>query len=270
MQRFEIVFFGDLVGRPGREGVKLYLSQMAQRPDVVIANVENATHGFGFSQKQYEEMKAAGVQVYTGGNHIWDRKDIFDYIDQADMLVRPHNFPAGSPGVGHRIFEFNGVKLGVINLIGQVYMGTYNSPWDSLEASVREIKAITPNIFLDFHAEATAEKTCMGHYAAELGVSAMVGTHTHVQTADNRILKDQMGYITDAGCNATYDSVIGMQPDTSLKRLKTQLPVRLEVAEGDPVQINAVRFVIDSETGICQSVERINEVLSTRPALEPV
>ncbi|MEB3287445.1 MAG: TIGR00282 family metallophosphoesterase [Vampirovibrionales bacterium] len=264
----EILFFGDLVGRPGRTAVKTYLKRLLEEtpvpkyPRIIAANVENASHGFGLSLKQYQELKEAGIQVFTSGNHIWDRKDIFSFIDQADALVRPANFPAGSPGVGYRIFEVEGIQLAVINLIGQVYMGTYNSPWDSLDNVMQNLKAITPNVFLDFHAEATAEKNCMGYYAASLGVSAMVGTHTHVQTADERIIEGQMGYITDAGCNGVRDSVIGMDAENSLKRLKTQLPVRLDVAEGDPLQVNAVRFILDSETGRCHRVERIHEVLS--------
>src|SRR5262249_20273375 len=128
---FEILFFGDLVGKPGRTAVKTYLKALLAEPApdyprVIIANVENASHGFGLSQKQYQELQEAGIQVFTSGNHIWDRKDIFEFIDQADALIRPANFPAGSPGVGYRVFEFDGVQLGVINLIGQVYMGTYN------------------------------------------------------------------------------------------------------------------------------------------------
>lgn len=270
---FEILFFGDIVGRPGRKAVKRYLTELFKQPDpghprFIIANVENASHGFGLSLKQYQELQEAGINIFTSGNHIWDRKDIFSFIDQATALVRPANFPAGSPGVGYRIFEIQGVKLAVINLIGQVYMGTYNSPWDCLDNLIEGIKTETPNVFLDFHAEATAEKNCMGYYAESTGISAMVGTHTHVQTADERIINGRMGYITDAGCNAARNSVIGMDAQNSLKRLKTQLPVRLDVDDSEPLQINAIRFFIDAQTGICHQVERIHQVLQTPEAGE--
>lgn len=270
-QTLEILFFGDLVGRPGRTVVKHYLSTLPadQRPDLVIANVENASHGFGFSQTQYQELLSAGIHAFTSGNHIWDRKDIFDYISSAEMLVRPHNFPANSPGEGYRVITINSpkfaepVQVGIINLIGQVFMGSYNSPWESIEACVEAIKPQTSLMFLDFHAEATAEKVCMAHYAGSLGVGAMVGTHTHVQTADDRILNDQIGTITDAGFNGAYNSVIGMDAQLSLKRLKTMLPVKLDVASSSLLQLNGVRFWLDVKTGACQRIERLNSVMDT-------
>ncbi len=267
----EILFFGDIVGRPGRTVVKHYLGSLPvnQRPDLIIANVENASHGFGFSQTQYQELTNTGIQAFTSGNHIWDRKDIFDYIHTADGLIRPHNFPHNSPGVGYRIITVNSprlaapVQVGVINLIGQVFMGSYNSPWESIDACVAAIKPITPIMFLDMHAEATAEKVCMAHYAASLGVSAMVGTHTHVQTADDRILADQMGALTDAGFNGAYHSVIGMDAELSLKRLKTMLPVKLDVASSSMLQLNGVRYWVDLNSGVCKHIERLNSIMDT-------
>lgn len=260
----DILFFGDLVGKPGRMAARQYLASLTpdQQPDIVIANGENVTHGFGMSEKHYHELLAMGVDIITGGNHSWDRPDILHYVDRAERFVRPENLPATTPGVGHRVIDVKGLRIGVINLIGQAFMGNYNSPWDRLERVVQTLKASTPIVFLDFHAEATAEKIAMAHYCADLGVSAMVGTHTHVQTADERILKETMGYLTDAGFNGAYDSVIGMDVDGALLRLKSTLPARLQVANTPVLQVNAVRFCIEKATGHCVAVSRVCQRVS--------
>lgn len=268
-----ILFFGDLVGRPGRRGVAQYLRERRLAgtfPDVVIANGENATHGFGLNESHYHELLDAGVDVITGGNHIWDRKEIVHFIDKAERLVRPANFPANMPGKGGAVFEIRGHKIGVVNLLGQVFMGNYNIPWEQLEAQLKALKEETPVLFLDFHAEATAEKISMAHYCARLGLSAMVGTHTHVQTADERIIEGRLGYMTDVGFNGVHDSVIGMDVQSSLMRLKSFVPSRLEVANGDDVQVNAVEFVVNGDTGVCQSVQRISQKLSLVEKKEPL
>ncbi len=258
----DVLFFGDIVGRPGRNAVKWYLSSLSEQeqPDVVIANAENASHGFGLTEKNYLELLDAGVHILTGGNHIWDRKEILNYVESADRLLRPWNFPSDAVGRGARVFDYAGFKVGVINLIGQVFMGNYNSPWDGIERLIDEIRQETPIIFIDFHAEATAEKSAFARYVSTLGVSAFTGTHTHVQTADEKILADRMGYITDTGFCGAYDSVIGMATEVSIERLKTLYPVRMEVAESPLVQVNASRFTIDVRTGMCRRVIRINEV----------
>lgn len=269
-ETIEILFFGDLVGKPGRSAVKQYLGNLSNKPDVIILNAENVSHGFGLSEKNYQELLNAGVNIMTSGNHIWDRKEVFDYIYSCDALLRPDNFPAEMPGSGARVYSFNGFKIGVINLIGQVFMGNYNSPWERLDALVPQMQYETPILFLDFHAEATAEKVAMGRYASQIGVSAMVGTHTHVQTADERIINNRMGYITDAGFNGAYESVIGFEPQPAIQRLKSHIPARLEVSSGDEVQLNAVKFEVEVKTGICRKVERVNQVfsLSTQTLLE--
>ncbi|HEY9745302.1 MAG TPA: TIGR00282 family metallophosphoesterase [Oculatellaceae cyanobacterium] len=257
----DLLFFGDIVGKPGRVAVTSYLANLDQRPDVVIANGENVSHGFGMIRKHYDELHEAGIHIFTSGNHIWDQKEIFSYIDEVNLL-RPQNFPSASPGVGAKVYRIGEHDIGVINLIGQVFMGNYNSPWEQMDETVYEMLAVTPIIFLDFHAEATAEKVAMGWHASALGVSAMVGTHTHVQTADSRILNNRMGYITDAGFNGSYNSVIGMEPSGSLQRLRSHLPTRLGVGPADILQVNAVRFTIETKTGVCRKVERINEILT--------
>ncbi len=258
-ENIELLFFGDIVGKPGRQAVQKYLSSLSveEKPSVIIANGENATHGFGLSESHYNELINIGVHVITGGNHTWDRKEIVDYIDVVDKLLRPDNMPATLPGTGCRIFDFGDYKVGVINLIGQVFMGNYNSPWERLEMLVNQVKKETPIVFVDFHAEATAEKIALAHHCASLGVSAMVGTHTHVQTADERILKEQMGFLTDAGFNGAYDSVIGMDVASSMMRLKSMLPARMEIALTNTLQVNAVQFTIEKGSGKCLSVQRL-------------
>lgn len=258
----DILFFGDIVGRPGREAVKWYLSQLPpdQKADVVIANVENATHGFGLSEKNYNELLDAGVDIMTGGNHIWDRKEIFEFIYSADKLLRPANFPGQAPGVGAKVFEINGIKIGVLNLIGQVFMGNYNSPWEQLDALLPQLVYETPIVFIDFHAEASAEKIACARYASQLGASAFTGTHTHVQTADQRIFNDRMGYITDSGFCGIYESIIGMKIEPGIDRLRTMYPNKMDVADGSIVQVNGSRFTVAVKTGICQNITRVNVV----------
>jgi 2',3'-cyclic-nucleotide 2'-phosphodiesterase len=261
-QTIDVLFFGDIVGRSGRNAIRWYLSTLSdsEKPDVVIANVENASHGFGLTEKNYQELMSFGIHVMTSGNHIWDRKEIFDYIYSAERLLRPANFPESNLGSGAQVFEFPGFKIGVINMIGQVFMGNYNSPWDKVEALVSQMLYETPIIFMDFHAEATAEKVAFARYASTLGISAFTGTHTHVQTADERILNNRTGYISDSGFCGAHDSIIGMVAETSIERLKTMYPTRLDVADSSVVQVNGSRFTIDVKTGICQRVSRVNIV----------
>jgi metallophosphoesterase (TIGR00282 family) len=258
----ELLFFGDLVGSSGRRAVLAYLDALERKPDLVVANVENATHGFGISEKHYQELLAGGVDVMTGGNHIFDRREFADWIGGAERLVRPANFVSGTPGEGAKVFDIRGLKIGVLNLIGQAFMGNYNSPWEQLEQWVPRLLNETPVVFVDIHAESTAEKICLARRAAELGVSAMVGTHTHVQTADERLIHHRMGYLTDAGFNGAYESVIGMEPYSSMARMRGPSPVRMEVSESDCVQINAVRFRLDFATGECLVVERVHHVMN--------
>ncbi len=253
----KVLFFGDLVGRPGRFAVKDFLEKNRQDYNFIVANVENASHGFGLTEKNYNELSEYGLDCMTSGNHIWDKKEIFNYIDKADKLIRPFNYPKNTPGVGSRVFETtNGIKIGVINVLGRVFMAPVESPWSFVKDEILRLKEITPIILLDFHAEATAEKICFGRFCSELGVSAFWGTHTHVQTADEQILNN-MGYITDAGFCGTFKSVIGMDYSTSLNRFTTVIPERYDVADGDVVQVNAVEVDIDSTSGHTVAIKRV-------------
>lgn len=253
----KVLFFGDLVGRPGRYAIKDFLEKNKQDYDFIIANVENASHGFGLTEKNYNELSEYGLNCMTSGNHIWDKKEIFNYIDKADKLVRPFNYPENTPGFGSRIFDLpNGIKIGVINVLGRVFMAPVESQWSVVKNEIIKLKEITPIIIVDFHAEATAEKICFGRFCADLGVSAFFGTHTHVQTADDQIVNN-MGYITDAGFCGTVDSVIGMDYHTSLNRFTTVIPERYDVADGNVVQLNAVEVEIDQTSGHTVAIKRV-------------
>ena len=268
-ETLKILFFGDLVGRPGRFAVRDFLNgefqcietsstvQSINYSTFVIANVENASHGFGLTEKNYNELSGYGIDCMTSGNHIWDKKEIFNYIDSADKLIRPFNYPENTPGVGSRIFETeNGVKVGVINVLGRVFMAPVESQWTVVKDEIERLKSITPVVIVDFHAEATAEKICFGKFCSELGVSAFLGTHTHVQTADEQIINN-MGYITDAGFCGAAESVIGMDYKTSLNRFTTVIPERYDVADSNVVQINAVEVEINQVSGHTVAIKRV-------------
>lgn len=257
-KQIKIVFFGDIVGKLGRKAVGECLKELKtgkNPPDFAIANVENASHGFGLTEKNYKELSNYGLECLTSGNHIWDKKEIFKYIDNAEKLVRPINYPKKTKGVGSRIFEVGGNKIAVINAMGRIFMHPSDSPWEVVKKEVKKLKKVTPNIIIDFHAEATAEKVCFAKFFSELGVSAVIGTHTHVQTADEKIIND-MAYITDVGFCGVSDSVIGMDYKTSLKRLSTSLPERYEIPTSKVVQINAVEILLDVETGKSLDIKR--------------
>ena len=266
----KILFLGDITGRQGRNAVKAYLSTLKKDSDknnenypFVIANIENASHGFGLTKKNYEDLSASGINCMTSGNHIWDKKDIYEYIDDAKNLVRPINYPEGTHGKGTQVFEVKGEKIAVINVLGRVFMPPMDSPWQIVIEEINRLKneGVT-SIFIDFHAEATAEKICFAKYLAnefnteeKALIKGFFGTHTHVQTADEKIING-MAYITDAGfCGAT-EGVIGMEYSTSLKRLSTSLPERYEVAQSNTSQVNGVEVLINMNKAT--HVKRIN------------
>lgn len=254
----KVIFFGDIVGKPGRVAVRDFLqnNDTFKNYDFIIANIENASHGFGLTEKNYKDFLEYGVNAMTCGNHIWDKRDIYNYIESADKLLRPINYPQGTRGVGSRIFDMGEFKIGVINVLGRVFMNLVDSPWQMVKEEIERIKLITPIVVIDFHAEATAEKICFGKFCSELGASAFWGTHTHVQTADESIING-MGYITDAGFCGASDGVIGMDYQTSLARFLTAIPERYEVAKGETTQVNAVEVHIDSSSGKALSIKRI-------------
>ena len=255
----KVLFIGDMVGRPGRSVVKHYLGSLSpcNGYDFIIANVENASHGFGLTEKNHNELAALGIHCFTSGNHIWDKKDIYTYINNSDRLIRPWNYPKGTYGVGHRIFEVKDTKIAVINMLGRTFMNPVDSPWDIIEQEIEQIKKQAPIVIVDFHAEATAEKICFAKFCSEHKISAVLGTHTHVQTADEKIINDYTAYITDAGFCGAYDSVIGMAYESSLKRLKTSIPERFDIEENTALELNAVEMDFDAVSGQAQSIKRI-------------
>lgn len=255
--KLKIVFFGDMVGKAGRYAVRDFLAEKSSEFDFVIANVENASHGFGLTEKNYNELSEYGIDCMTSGNHIWDKKDIFDYIENAEKLIRPANYPEPI-GKGYKIFDTPKGKIGVINLLGRTFMPTFDSPRYAAEKAIEDIKKETNVIFVDFHAEATAEKMCYAKYLSDFGVSAFVGTHTHVQTADETIMSGRTAYISDAGFCGDTESIIGMDYESSIKHMLTMLPCRFEVANSGNVCVNGVVITIDAITGIAEDIERIN------------
>src|SRR6266849_6204369 len=241
-----ILFIGDIVGSPGRRIVAERLADIVaqHRVDLVIANVENAASGFGITPRLAEELLEVGVEVLSGGNHIWDRKEILDYFPHQPRLLRPANYPDSSPGSGLYIGAAkNGVRYAVLNLQGRVFMASIDCPFRTADRELARIPAEVRVVIVDMHAETTSEKLAMGWHL-DGRVTAMVGTHTHVATADEQILPKGTAYITDVGMTGPHDSVIGMDKAGILKRFLDGLPARFEVAEGD-AQMNAVLLEVD-------------------------
>lgn len=252
-----ILFIGDIVGSPGRQIVRDRLEDIVAqtRADLTIANCENAASGFGITPRLVEELLAAGIEVLSGGNHIWDRKEIFDYFPHQPRLLRPANFPAGSPGSGlYAGVARNGTGFAVLNLQGRTFMLPLDCPFRAAEHELARVPPDVKVILVDMHAEATSEKLAMGWFL-DGKVSAVVGTHTHVPTADNHILPKGTAYITDVGMTGPHDGVIGMDRDGIIKRFLDGLPARFAVASGD-VQLNAVLIEVDPATGRASSIER--------------
>lgn len=253
----KIFVVGDIVGNTGVNKVKQVLPQYIKKEniDFVIANGENSADGMGITSKIFKDLMFSGVNVVTMGNHTWGKKDIFNIIEDKNLL-RPANYPKDILGNGYGIYECNGKAICVINLIGRVDMNVLSeNPFNVVRDIINEVEHMVDIIIVDFHAEATAEKICLGKYLSEIGAMGFFGTHTHVQTADEQIINN-MAYITDAGfCGAT-DSVIGMEYATSLRRMTTLLPERYEVAVNPPCTINAVEVSIVDET--VTAIKRIN------------
>ena len=253
----KILAVGDIVGESGVKKLKEELPKIKKEKniDFVITNGENSAGGMGLNEKNFKDIMEAGTNVVTMGNHTWGKKDIFKFIDNPNLL-RPANYPKGVVGKGLGIYECNGKKIAVMNFLGRVDLNILTeNPFVLVKEMVEEIKDEVDMIFIDFHAEATAEKIAMGRFL-DGKVTAVFGTHTHVQTADEQILPNGTAYITDLGMTGPKESVIGMNIQASLKRFETTLPEKYKLAEGLCI-FNAVVFEIDDETNKAKSIERI-------------
>lgn len=247
-----VLAVGDIVGRPGRRFLKesLPILRDATQFDALVVNVENAAGGFGLTEDVYQELELLDIDCMTSGNHIFDKKGYEDWMDCAPSLLRPENFPQGSVGRGSTIVPLgNGLKLGVINIIGRTFMKPYDCPFRAVDEVLDEMRAETPLILVDFHAEATSEKMAMGWYVSRRA-SAFWGTHTHVPTNDFRVLENHTGFITDLGMTGPYDSVIGMEKTNVIEGFVTLGRARFDVAKKDP-RLGGCLFDLDPETGRC-------------------
>jgi metallophosphoesterase (TIGR00282 family) len=254
-----LLFIGDIVGRPGRELVRQGLHAIVEhhQVDLVIANAENSAAGFGITREIGDQLLDWGVDVMTSGNHIWDKKEALDYIGAEPRLLRPANYPAGAPGNGSYLARtHDGRPVGVVNVMGRVFMLNIDDPFAVVLREIEALKQRTRVIFVDFHAEATSEKIAMGWHL-DGRVTAMVGTHTHVQTADERILPKGTAYLTDVGMTGPHDSIIGVEIAAALGRFLTALPQKFETATGNP-RLNAVVVEADETTGQATSIERLS------------
>jgi metallophosphoesterase (TIGR00282 family) len=256
----KILFIGDIVGSPGRDAIKQLLPglQKEYKLDFVIANAENASGGSGVTKNVAEELFASGIDVLTSGDHIWKKREIFELINEEERILRPVNFPTGVPGNGYGAYKTkSGLKVGVVNVNGRVFMEPLECPFRSTLTAVEALSKETKIIIVDMHAEATSEKIALGWYL-DGRVSAVLGTHTHVQTADEKILPQGTAYLSDAGMAGPFDSVIGRRKEDVMERFLTQVPVRFEVASGD-IQLHGAVVDIEEDTGKARSIVRIQK-----------
>lgn len=257
MDELNILFIGDVVGETGRRMVKTYLPSIKRenKVDLVIANGENLSGGFGITKEKAEEMFNSGISILTSGNHIWDKKEIFNFIENEPRILRPANFPSQVPGKGSIIVSVNSSKVGIVNLQGRIFMEPLNSPFEIAISEIEKIKNETNAIIVDFHGEATSEKTAMGWFL-DGKVSAVVGTHTHIMTADEKILPNGTAYITDVGMTGAKDSIIGIKKEHALTRFLKCIPQRLEAEKGKGI-FSAVFFRVDPISGKALEIKRI-------------
>jgi 2',3'-cyclic-nucleotide 2'-phosphodiesterase len=254
----KVLFIGDIFGEPGRRAVARAVPRLvAQRQiDIVIGNGENAAGGFGITPELAEELFDIGLAVITTGNHAWDKKEILDYFPREPRLLRPANYPCGVPGYGSVVVESaSGEQLGVLQLMGRAYMPTLDCPFQAAKRELAMLKKRTVAVIVDMHAEATSEKMAMGHHL-DGEVVAVVGTHTHVQTADDQILPKGTAYLTDIGMTGPLHSVIGVKKELAIEKFLTGMPRRFEVASG-PSVFCAVLLELDARLGKALSIERI-------------
>ena len=256
-----LLFLGDVVGRPGRRAVTRLVPRLIAREhvDFVVANCENASGGKGIDPESADELIDCGADVLTSGNHVWQNSGIVPYIQESTRLLRPENFPPGVPGRGWTVRECTRTKtsVGVLNLIGRVFMGPADCPFNAATRALEEIRRTTPVVLVDMHAEATSEKVGMGRFL-DGKASAVVGSHTHVQTADETILAGGTACLTDAGMCGPIDSILGVRSEQVLRRFLTQMPVRFDVAAG-PVVVHGAMIDVDEASGRATAIRRIRE-----------
>ncbi len=260
-----ILFVGDIVGRPGRRALEGLLDKILRDYEVrfSIANGENAAGGMGLTPAIAQEIFKTGINVLTSGNHIWAKKEIYPYLTEKERVLRPANYPGRVPGRGSGVFTLaDGTKIGILNLEGRVFMKTLDCPFRIAQQEVEVLRRETPVIIVDFHAEATSEKVALGRFLRGK-VSAVFGTHTHVQTCDERVLEGGTAYITDVGMTGPVESVIGVREEAALERFFTQIPWKYEVASGK-VELRGVVVDVDPESGQSKSIERIHLPLVER------
>jgi 2',3'-cyclic-nucleotide 2'-phosphodiesterase len=255
----KLLFIGDIIGKSGRQAISRGLHRLVDRHmvDLVIANGENAAGGFGLTEEVAGELFKQGIDLITSGNHIWDKRDALDYLKREERIIRPANYPEGTPGASSALLKTaGGVKVAVLNLEGRVFMNNLECPFRVADREIARLKQETPVILVDFHAEATSEKSSLGWYL-DGRVSAVIGTHTHVQTADDRLLPGGTAYISDAGMTGAFDSVIGIRKEEAIQKFLTQLPVKFEVAKGN-IRLNGVIVEVDEMSGKARGIERID------------
>lgn len=264
----KLLFVGDVVGAPGRAAIDEYLPQLKKKykPQVTIVNGENSASGRGITEKIYKGLLQAGADVVTLGNHAFDNRDIFTFIDDAKKMVRPANYPEGVPGIGMTFVKCNQYEVAVINLQGRVFLNTLDDPFAVITSLVREARVRTPIIFVDFHAEVTSEKQAMGWFL-DGQVSAVIGTHTHVQTNDARILPGGTAVMCDVGMTGPYNGILGMERTAVIGKFLNQLPTRFEVPETREVIVSACLIEIEETTGRAKKITPI-VISPDRPFLQ--
>ncbi|HMK60321.1 MAG TPA: TIGR00282 family metallophosphoesterase [Dissulfurispiraceae bacterium] len=254
----KILFIGDIVGKPGRQAVKVLLPNIVSRYkiDSVIANGENAAGGFGITEPTAKELFSCGIEILTTGNHVWDKKEAIPYLIKEQRILRPLNYPPEVPGIGSVIFKaLKKFPVAVLNISGRIFMNTLDCPFRTAKIALQKIVESAKIIIIDFHAEATSEKLAFAYYV-DGKVSAVIGTHTHVQTADERILPGGTAYITDVGMTGPSGGVIGIEKEEIIDKFLTHMPRKFNVAEGKAV-LSAVVIEIDEQSGKASGIQRI-------------
>lgn len=252
----KFLFIGDITGTSGLDKAVQEIGKLKRQyqADFVVVNGENAAERNGITERQYRDLQFAGADVITMGNHSWANQEIYQFIEHADNIVRPYNYPAGTPGKGYTVLDLGRVRVAVINVLGNVYVSTLPSPFTFIDGLLEEIHSQgIRHIIIDFHGEATSEKIAFAHYV-DGKVSAVIGTHTHVQTADPQILPKGTAYLTDAGMTGSWDSVLGVKKELSIRQFVSQIPVRLEHATG-PAKLNGVYVELDDKTGLGKDIK---------------